>query len=289
MKQTRGEKVYAVFNYILLTCIALLTIYPFIYIISASISSSDAVISGKVLLFPHHLTLVSYERVLSEKGIWIAYGNTLYYTIAGTLVNVLFTILGAYPLSKKRLTGRTFLGVFIGFTLLFQAGMIPVFLNISSLHLLNTRTAIIIAFAVSTWLVIVLRTFFQSIPEELEEAAVMDGASDWAILWKIYLPLSKASLAAIALFYAVSRWNSYFWPMILINDTNKVPLQVLLKKLIIQMQPTAEMMQKADVQNYSVETVVYATIFISILPVLIVYPFIQKYFVKGIMIGSLKG
>lgn len=289
MKESKGEKIFVICNYILLSLLAISTVYPFLYVLSASFSSSDEVISGRVVLFPKALTLDAYKRVLSENNIWIAYANTVFYTVVGTAVSLLLTILGAYPLSKKRLIGRTTIGFFIAFTMLFSAGMIPVYLNLKALGLINTRLALIIAFAVSTWLVIILRSFFQSIPEELEEAATMDGASDLQILWRIYLPLSKPAMAAITLFYAVGKWNSYFWAMVLLKDDNKLPLQVLLKKLIVEMKPTEEMMRNVDMATFSEETIIYATIIVSIIPIVVVYPFIQKYFVKGVMIGSIKG
>jgi len=279
---------YAV-NYVLLTLIGCAALYPFLYIVSASISPAELVVTGKVLLLPKSVTWESYERVLSEDGIWIAYANTIYYTLAGTLVSVAFTVLGAYPLSKARLMGRSFISFFIAFTMLFNAGIIPFYLNIRDLGLLDTRAAIIFAFAVSTWLVIMLRTFFQSIPVEMEEAAKIDGATDGEILWKVYLPLSAPALATISLFYAVSRWNGYFWAMVLLQDESKIPLQVLLQKLVVQMRPSETMIATSDAAVVSSETVIYATIIVSILPIVAVYPFIQKYFVKGVMIGSVKG
>lgn len=289
VKQSRGEKIFSVFNYVLLALFGLMTVYPFVYVLSASISSGDAVVTGKVLLLPKEITFDAYKRVLEEKGIWIAYANTFYYAIFGTLVNLIFTIFGAYPLSKKRLMGRSFFSFFIAFTMWFNAGMVPFYLNLRSLGLYNSRFAILIAFAVQTFNVILLRTFFQSIPESLEEAATVDGASDWQILWRIFLPLSKAALATIGLFYAVNRWNGYFWTMVLIRDTDKIPLQVLLKKLVVEMSMNEEGMDVISYSEFSKETFMYATIVVSIIPVVLAYPYIQKFFVKGVMIGSIKG
>lgn len=286
LKQSAGEKVFSVFNYILLAAIALLTLYPFVYVLSASISSADAVIRGKVILLPSDITFESYAKVLAEKGIWIAYANTIFYTVFGVAANLLFTVSGAYALSKKRLMGRTAISFFIALTMWFQAGMIPTYLNLRDLSLLDNRFTIIIAFAITTFYVFLMRTFFQSIPEELEEAAKVDGASDLQVLRMVYLPLSKAALATIGLLYAVLRWNGYFWAMIILKDENKVPLQVLLKKLIVEMNIMDEM---GDMTVYSKETVIYATIVVSIIPIIAVYPFIQKYFVKGVMVGSIKG
>jgi putative aldouronate transport system permease protein len=186
--------------------------------------------------------------------------------------------------------GRTPISFFIAFTMLFSAGMIPFYLTVKQLGLLNSRLALLIPFAVSTFLVILLRTNFQSVPEEMEEAAKVDGASDFQILTRIYLPVSKPALATLALFYGVGTWNSYFWAMVLVQDESKIPLQVLLRRLIVSMNPTEEMMASSDVTVlFSKETVIYATIVVAVIPVIMVYPFIQKYFAAGAMVGSVKG
>ncbi len=289
MKLSKGEKAFSICNHIFLALLALSTVYPFLYVLSASISSGDAVVTGKVMFWPVDLTFDAYKQVLKENSLWMAYANTIYYTLVGTVVNVVFTIFGAYPLSKKRLLGRGAIGFFIAFTMLFSAGMIPFYLNLRELGLINTRTAIIFAFAISTFNVVILRSFFQSIPEDLEEAAKVDGATDAQVLWRIVLPLSKPSLAAISLFYAINRWNGYFWAMVILKDEDKIPLQVLLNKLVVSMKPTEDMMMTSDVAAFSQETVIYATIVLSVVPIVAVYPFIQKYFVKGVMIGSIKG
>jgi putative aldouronate transport system permease protein len=289
MKLSKGEKAFSVCNHIFLALLALSTVYPFLYVLSASISSGDAVVTGRVMFWPVDLTFDAYKQVLKENSLWMAYANTIFYTLAGTVVNVMFTIFGAYPLSKKRLLGRGAIGFFIAFTMLFSAGMIPFYLNLRELGLINTRTAIIFAFAISTFNVVILRSFFQSIPEDLEEAAKVDGATDAQVLWRIVLPLSKPSLAAISLFYAINRWNGYFWAMVILKDEDKIPLQVLLNKLVVSMKPTEDMMMTSDVAAFSQETVIYATIVLSVVPIVAVYPFIQKYFVKGVMIGSIKG
>lgn len=286
MMETKGEKIFSLFNYVCLALISFMTLYPFLYVVVASVSDPQSVISGKVLLLPKGYNVEAYKVVLSTKGLWIAYANTVFYTVLGTLTSMIVTICGAYPLSKKRLMGRSFLNFFVAFTMWFHAGIIPFYLNIRSLHLTDNRMGIIIAFACSAFYVILLRTFFQSIPESMEESAKIDGANDWTILLRIILPLSLPSLATIALYYAVDRWNGYFWAMILLKDQNKIPLQVLLKKLIVEMGNTENIMSNA--QTYSKETIIYATIVVSVIPIVIVYPYIQKYFVKGIMIGSVK-
>ena len=290
MKMSKGEKIFQVINYIILTVIGLLALYPFIYVLSASFSSPDAVITGKVVLLPKEINLYAYKAVFKESGIWIAYANTIFYTVVGVSVSMILTVCGSYALSKKRLMGRTFFSMFIAFTMWFSAGMIPSYLNMRDLNLLNSRFGIIIGFCISTFNVILLRTYFQGVPDEMEEAATVDGANDLIILTKIYLPLSKPALATIALFYGIGRWNSYFWSMILLTDEKKVPLQVLLKKLIVQMNISDEKLSASyNATTLSKETFIYATIIVAIIPIIIIYPYIQGYFVKGVMIGSIKG
>jgi putative aldouronate transport system permease protein len=289
MKQSFSDKLSSGFIAVILIMLSAVCLYPFVYVLSASFSSGSAVITGEVLLFPKDITLDSYKSILAKDGLWQAYGNTVFYTVAGTAFSILLTICGAYPLSKSRLRGRTFVAFFIAFTLWFGAGLIPTYLNFKELGLLDTRTSIIVGFAVSAFLVILLRTFFQSIPDSLEESAKMDGANDLQILRHIYLPLSKPALVTVGLIYAVGKWNSYFWAMILLNDESKIPLQVLLKKMIVEMSLNEELTGSMNAANaMSQETFIYATIIVSILPIVLVYPFLQKYFVKGTMIGGIK-
>ncbi len=273
--------------------ISALALYPFIYVLSASLSNSNAVAAGNVLLYPiGGVHFNSYKKVAEIPNLWVAYGNTFYYTFVGTATCMLFSITGAYALSKQRLMGRKFLTIFVTATMWFKAGgIVPEFLNFRDLGLYNTRAVPIIGFAVVAFNIILLKTYFESVPASLEESAQLDGASDLKILWSIYMPLSKPGIATVSLFYAVSKWNGYFWSMILLRDESKIPLQVLLRKLIVEMNATSEFsdaLQMAQ-QGYSVETVVYATIIISIIPIVIMYPFIQKYFAKGAMIGAVKG
>lgn len=291
MKSITGEKVFNVVNYIGLGLISICALYPFIYVLSAALSSGDAVQTGKVLLLPKEFNLYSFQKVLSVKGIWVAYGNTIFYTIAGTLGCMLFSVAGAYALSKERLMGRKFFAILLTLTMWLKAGIVPEFLNFRALNLYNTRSVPIVGFLIVAFNVILLRTYFESIPKSLEESAQIDGASDLTILAKIYLPLAKPGLATVSLFYAVNKWNGYFWSMILLRDENKVPLQVLLRKLIVEMNATGEFMDAVQMSKlgYSTETIVYATIIISIIPIVLAYPFIQKYFAKGAMIGAVKG
>ncbi|MEK3910266.1 carbohydrate ABC transporter permease [Paenibacillus sp. FSL H7-0331] len=291
MKLTRGEKWFSGFNYVLLSLTAVAALYPFLYVLSASISSPEQVVKGNVLLFPKDVTFTAYRTVLAENGIWLGYANTIFYTLVGTMVSLMLTILGAYSLSKKRLIGVTVINFIIAFTMWINmsgaAGMIPYYLNLRDLGLLNSRFGIIIAFAITTFNVFLLRTFFTSVPDSLEEAARVDGANDWGIMCRIYIPLSVPALITVGLFYAVGRWNAYFWSMILLTDQSKIPLQVLLKKMIVEMNVNS-MLDNGGPVDIAKETIIYATIIVAILPMVLVYPYIQKFFVQGIMVGSIK-
>ncbi len=291
MQISTGERVFKIFNYTLLFLISVLTIYPFIYVFSASVSHGDAVAAGKVIFFPIDMNFNSFKKVFVIPNLWMSYFNTIFYTLVGTVTCMFFSITGAYALSKQRLMGRKFFTIMVTLTMWFKAGIVPEFLNFKALGLYNSRAVPIIGFAVVAFNVILLKTYFESVPASLEESAKIDGANDLKILWAIYLPLSKAGIATVSLFYAVSKWNGYFWSMILLRDESKIPLQVLLRKLIIEMNSTSEFSDAIEMskQGYSVETVVYATIVISIIPIIIVYPYLQKYFAKGAMIGAVKG
>lgn len=284
-----SERIFKVFNYIILALFSILTLYPFIYVLSASLSSPEAVVMGKVWLLPVKTTLNAYKSVIARSGIWSGYLNAIFYMAAGTLVNLFVTVCGAYPLSRKELKGRKVLNYLVAFTMWFNAGMIAMYLNFKDLHLLNTRTVIIIGFACNAYNFMLLRNYFSSLPESLIEAAKIDGAHELYVLTRIVLPLSLPSIATIGLFYAVDRWNGYLWAMILLQDDNKIPLQVVLKKLILDMSAAANAAVDADNNDFSGETIVYATIVISVIPMVVIYPFIQKYFVKGIMVGAVKG
>lgn len=293
MIKSRSEKVFLIFNYISLAMISFLTLYPFLYVLSSSVSVPGAVARGEVFLFPKGFILESYKKVINIDYFWSSYGNTVFYTVTGTLISMFITVLGAYALAVTDLPGRRFFSFFISFTMWFNAGMIPTYLNFRDLNLINTRISILIGFAVSAFNVILMRTSFQSIPPSLKESSYIDGANDLTILAKIYIPVSKPVIATISLYYAIGRWNGYFWSMLLFHDMEKIPLQVLLRKLIVEMDATSEMRdQMQNVMDYTTmsnETVVFATIIISIIPIIIAYPYLQKYFVKGIMIGSIKG
>ncbi|MGQ7847217.1 carbohydrate ABC transporter permease [Granulosicoccus sp. 3-233] len=285
---SRGDKLFVRINIFLLTLFALSTLYPFIYIAAVSFSSGSAVTAGDVIYRPIELTLAAYEYVWNESQFWISYMNTFIYTIFGTLVSLLIIIPGAYALSRPQLIGRRFLNLFVAFTLWFNAGLIPFFLNMRDLGLLDSYFGIIIGFACNAFNVILLRNFFEGIPQSFEEAARMDGANDFQVLWKVYIPLSKPAIATVALFCIVSRWNGFFWAMILLRDEGKIPLQVFLRQTIVSLTNDEEFGSTLLEAAYSYETVTAAIIVASIIPVLFIYPFLQKYFNKGILLGGVK-
>lgn len=289
MRETFGEKVFYVVNNIFLLVVGLICLYPLIYVASSSFSSVNAISAGKVFLLPVEPTGAAYKAVFAESDIWVGYANAIYYTIVGTLISLVLTITGAYPLSKKGLKGKGIVTFMMVFTMWFNAGTVPIYLNFVDLGLLNTRTGVLLSQACAGTYVVIMRSFLQSIPDSLEEAARIDGAGHFRILWTIYLPLSKAAIATVALMYAIARWNGYFWPMLLLSSaTDLHPLQVVLKRMLLEI--TTSLTQGGDtVTNYSVKMMTYAIIMVSIIPMLLVYPFIQKYFAKGMMIGSVKG
>lgn len=285
---TRADRIFGWINAMLIGLVVISVVYPFIYIFSASISSGAAVTAGRVTLFPVDVTLAAYERVLSDRMFWTAYANTFFYTIVGTATSLLIMIPGAYALSRKRLRGRTFFNLAIAFTLWFNAGMIPFFLNFRDLGLLDSRTGIVVGFAVTAFNVILLRNFFEAVPKSFEEAAKMDGANEFQLLWKVFIPLSRPAIVTVALFCVVMRWNGYFWAMVLLRGEDKIPLQVYLKKIIVDLSASDEFAGSLLNSQFSFETVSAAIMVASIIPVLLIYPYAQRYFTKGILLGGVK-
>ncbi|ALC87720.1 MULTISPECIES: carbohydrate ABC transporter permease [Bacillaceae] len=292
MRETKTDRAFNVFNYVFLAIVAFLVIYPLIFVFSASLSNPQNVISGDMWLWPKEFTLDAYEKVFQNEDIINGFINTLKYTVFGTILNVVMTILAAYPLSRRDLKGRGFLMAFIVFTIFFSGGLIPTYLLIRDLGMLNTFWVMIIPNAVAVWNIIIMRTFFQSIPHELEESAMIDGAGNFRILWSVVLPLSLPVIAVMVLFYSVGHWNSYFQALIYLQDQEKFPLQLILRQILIQGQ-TDDMIKATSesflAQQLSVEGLKYAVLIVANLPMLMLYPFLQRYFVKGVMIGSLKG
>lgn len=285
---SKGDRSFVILNMVLIGIFTISALYPFIYIASMSMSSGFAARAGTVVLTPVGFTLEAYKQVLSEPMFWISYRNTFIYTIGGTLMSLAFIIPGAYALSRPQLYGRRFWNLMVAFTMWFHAGMIPFFLNMRDLGLLDSYFGIIIGFAVNGFNIILLRNFFEGIPQSFEEAARMDGANEFQVLTKVYLPLSKPAIATVALFCIVSRWNGFFWAMVLLQDEQKIPLQVYLRHVITELSDDEEFARTLLDSAYSFETVSAAIIVCSIIPILLIYPFLQKYFNKGILLGGVK-
>ena len=286
-----GDRLFVIINTTLLALLGLLFFYPMLYQLAISVSSAQAVSAHKVFLWPVDITLASYEQVFETGKVTRAYGNTIYYTVVGTIFQLIGTTFLAYPLSKKRLVGRRFFSFLFYFTNIFNGGLIPTFLVVRNLGMIDTVWALVVPGCISVYYGIILRTNFESIPGDLEEAAKIDGLGNWGILCKIYIPLSKAIYAALALFFAVGFWNSYVQPLIYLNDDTKYTLQMILRNIVLQGQLTdigAGGMNEMDLGT-NTDTLKAACIMVVMLPVMCIYPFIQKYFVKGIMIGAVKG
>ena len=288
------DKIVYTLNYIILIAFLIIVLYPFVYIVSCSFSSGQALISGKVTLLPVNPTLEGYKAILEYKDIWTGFANSFLYTIAGTLVGLTLTILAAYPLSRFSLVGRRPLMMLFLFTMLFNGGLVPNYMLVLSLGLLNTAWAIILPTALSAYNVIVARTFFiNTIPNELHESAELDGCGEFRFLISIVLPLSKAIMAVLVLWIAIGFWNSYFNPMIYLNDKSKFPLQLILREILLMANvdfTKAAANPELYYKNQQLSEILrYGTIIISALPLMVLYPFIQKYFVQGVMIGSVKG
>jgi len=280
-----------------LVFLLIVTLFPVLHIASVSLSSSSAFAKGIVGFYPREFTFAAYKMIWEAGKVSNGLLNSILYTAAGTFVNLVMTATMAYPLSKKALPLRGFYTMVVLITMFFSGGMIPNFLLVRSLGFYNTLWAMILPGAISTWNLIIMRTFFQSIPNELEESAFIDGANDIQVLVRIILPLSKAATATLGLFYAVGHWNSWFPALMYLKDNDKYPLQLILRSIVIQGQVAQELAQQGDLSALeamgigatTAESIKYATLFVSMLPMLLIYPFIQKYFVKGVMIGSLKG
>lgn len=278
-------------NAFLFICM-LITLYPIIVVISSSFSDSNAVLSGKVWLYPIGINVKGYEAVFKYPMVVKGYANTLFYTGAGTLLNVVLTVMAAYPLSRKDFSPRRLIMLLFTFTMFFSGGMIPSYILVDSLGIMNSRWAMLLPTAMATYNMILTRTYFQStIPDELLEAAQLDGCTDIRFIIKVVLPLSKPILAVIALYYAVGHWNAYFNAFLYLSDSDKYPLQLVLRTILIQNEVDPMMVSAEElVARESLKNLLkYALIVVSSVPVLMLYPFVQKFFVRGVMIGSIKG
>jgi len=288
-----NDKVFNTINYLLLTTIIMIILYPLIFTLSASFSDAKMVTTGKLTLLPVGFNVDAYREVFKSKDILTGYRNTLIIAALGTLVNMIMTVCGAYPLSRKDFYGRNVFMMIFAFTMFFSGGIITLFLVVQKVGLMNSWAALILPGAVSTYNLIIMRTYFEtSVPYELQEAAYIDGYSNLGILIKVVLPLSGPILAVIALYYAVGHWNSYFSAMLYITDRNKYPLQLFLREVLVMNQ--AQNMLDASAEDMArqamrAEGIKYSVIVVSSVPMLILYPFVQKFFVKGVMIGAIKG
>lgn len=289
MKLSKGRIIFQCINYTVLFLLMAAALYPVLYVLAASLSSFEFLAQGKVGIIPMGFTLDAYKRILSYPMIGKAYLNTIFYTAAGTVISLLLSCFAAYPISRRPFPGQKFMSGVVVAAMLFNAGMIPVFLIVTKLNLYNTIWAILIPTSVSSFNVILLRNFFQQIPYELEESAALDGCSQMKILFQIILPLSLPGLVTVGLFYAVAQWNSYFPAMLYLRDRELVPMQIILRDIVIQNQTNELSIDLVNGSDQISESVKYATIMVATIPIMMVYPFIQKYFVKGIMVGSVKG
>ena len=295
MKTTSRGKKFTVFDiviYFIAAFLFLIVAYPLILVVSCSISDPGLVATGQVLFWPKGINMEGYKQLLNNPNILIGYGNTIFYTVFGTLVNLAVTIPAGYVLSKTMVPGtKLFTGLFM-FTMYFSGGMIPTFLLVNKLGLYNTRAVLLILGAFSTYNCIICRSFFVGLPTELEEAARIDGCSPLGTFFKVVLPLSKALLGVMVLYFGVGHWNGYFNAMIYINEDVKQPLQVFLRRILVLAQISANMDEAGDYAAHlaDMEALIrYAVIVVSSAPLLILYPFLQKYFDKGVLIGSVKG
>ncbi len=291
IKTSTGEKIFTVFNYTFFTLLCLAMLYPFWHVIMLSLSSSNMALRGGIFLWPKEFTWTTYRSVFKNPDIYTGYGTTLFVTIIGTVLATFLTATTAYPLSKSRLHGRKFFSLLLILTMIFNAGMIPNYLLIRNIGLYDSRWALILPLTVSAYNAVIMRSFFLSIPEALEESARIDGANDIRIFFTIILPLSKATIATILLFNAVMYWNDYMSTVMYIKSTDKWSMQAVLRQMLNN---TQQAMEKAGFsvlveETANAQTIKAASIVVATVPILIVYPFVQKYFVKGVMIGGVKG
>lgn len=291
--QSLGDKIFIVLVYVFLSAALIIVLYPLIYVVSASFSDPQAVISGEVVLWPVKVTLRGYQAVFKNPKIISGFANSFFYMFVGTAINLVMTMLCAYPLSRKEFTARNKIAALFVFTMYFSGGLVPSYMMVSKLGLINSRWAMLIPSAMSTYNMIIARTYMvNSIPDELYEAAQLDGCTPFQYLLKVITPLSKPIIAVLALYYGIAKWNSYFDAMLYLNDSSKWPLTMVLREILIQNQIDPTMLTDASaiakLQGMT-ELLKYSVIVVASVPVLAIYPFVQKYFVKGVTIGAVKG
>lgn len=290
MRESKGDRAFKAFTVCLVVLVAACCLFPFLYIVSVSFSNKTAVMRSEVFLWPVDFDLAAYKAVFNNRALMTSMWFTIFLTVLNTFIALVMTVLCAYPLAKSDLRFKTPLLLLVMFTMYFSGGMIPGYINIKNLGLLNTFWALILPGCLSTYNMILMKSFFQSMPKEIEESAFVDGANDAVVLVRIILPLSKAMLATIALFYAVGRWNGFMDALLYINDEKMYTIQVRLRQLIQSSQVSALMEDIPEIKSDVIaETIKAACLVFSMIPVMIIYPWLQKYFVKGVMIGSVKG
>lgn len=288
-----SELIFKILSYTLLTVFALCCLYPFVYAVSAAISGRDAVEYSQVVLFPKDIQFDAFKRMFNNNMFWNAYSNTLFLTLYGTIWALFVAILGGYALSKKRLLFRRGFNFFLVFTMWFSAGLVPQYLNyldtkavFNSVGITDDKWLVVIAMGMAAMNIILLRNAFEGVPSEIEEAAIVDGATEFQVLRKVYIPMSKSTIATVALFFAISRWNGYFWARQMISNSNEHPLQVFIR-LQLEQYTDPEFMAGWN-EVFASDSMIYALIVCSIVPILVIYPFIQKYFAKGVNVGGVK-
>ena len=288
-----SELIFKIFSYTFLTVFALLCLYPFLYAVSASISGRHAVEYQELIIFPKDIQFEAFAAMFGNNQFWNAYSNTLFLTIYGTIWSLGVSILGGYALSKKRLLFRKTFNFFLVFTMWFAAGIVPQYLNylatkdvFNGLGIMDDKWLVVIAMGMAAMNIILLRNAFENVPSEIEEAAIVDGASEMQVLSKVFIPMSKSTIATVALFFAISRWNGYFWARQMISNANEQPLQVFIRNKLEQYTDLEQLATWTE--NYAADSVIFALIVCSIIPILIIYPFIQKYFAKGANAGGVK-
>lgn len=292
-----SELIFKIISYTLLTVFAICCLYPFIYTISASISGERAVTYSEIVLLPKDIQFDAFGEMFGSNGFWNAYANTLFLTFYGTIWELFLSILGAYALSKKRLLFRKGFNFFLVFTMWFSAGLVPQYLNyldtqkvFRGLGIMDDKWLVVIAMGMAAMNIILLRNAFEGVPSEIEEAAIVDGATEMQVLWRVYIPMSKSIIATVALFFGISRWNGYFWAKQMISaQSNQQPLMVYIRNKLEEFQDSEAMAGWSMNHSYAPESMIYSLIICSIIPILIIYPFIQKYFAKGVNAGGVKG
>lgn len=291
--ETRADNVFNIFNYLFLGIILFLVLYPLVYVVSASLSEPSAVLAGRVKLLPVDFTLRGYEKIFEHRGLMTGFANSMIYAFLGAIIGVIVTLMAAYPLSRDDMPGRRFLTFFFVFTMLFSGGLIPFYLTVNKLGMIDTRWALLLPTAMSPWNILIAIAFFRSsIPSELHDAAQIDGCDDFKYIFRVVLPLSKPLIAILFLFVAVWQWNQYFQAMIFLNDPGLYPVQLYLRQILVLNEIDLSMISDLEtlaMQQGMKEQLKFSVIVVASLPLLLLYPFVQRYFVTGMTLGAVKG